>query len=45
MEQFHKTFATQMKIKLADFRVKLAKVQVQNREKEINAFKAKTCGT
>jgi hypothetical protein len=42
MEQFHKTFATQMKIKLADFRVKLAKVQVQNREKEINAFKTKT---
>jgi hypothetical protein len=41
MEQFHKTFAPQMKVKLANLRVELAKAQALKMEKEINAFKAK----
>ncbi|OPY16413.1 MAG: hypothetical protein A4E69_00240 [Syntrophus sp. PtaB.Bin138] len=41
MEQFQKTFAPQVKVKLADYRLQLAKVQAQSREKEITSFRAK----
>ena len=41
MEQFRKTFPAQVKVKLGDYRSQLAKVQAQNREKEVNNFRAK----